>query len=196
MNRIRQILGLLSDRSFIQDCTRRRGQLVVLEKLRSQCPGVIVSWDLHFPESGLGRFSAGRGARIEGFTSFSFGSEDLGWGEISIGADSWIGPQNNFRAGGGRIEVGAGCLISQFCTLVAANHAVARGRFIEAQGLAPEPRGIRIGDDVWLGAGVVVTPGVSIGSGAVIGANAVVTHDVPDYEIWAGVPARRIGERK
>jgi acetyltransferase-like isoleucine patch superfamily enzyme len=50
-------------------------------------------------------------------------------------------------------------------------------------------------DDVWLGAGVVVTPGVTIARGAVVGANAVVTKDVPEYEIWAGVPARRIGER-
>jgi acetyltransferase-like isoleucine patch superfamily enzyme len=52
-----------------------------------------------------------------------------------------------------------------------------------------------IGDDVWLGAGAVITPGVRIGTGAVIGANCVVTHDVPEYEIWGGVPARRIGSR-
>ena len=57
------------------------------------------------------------------------------------------------------------------------------------------PNGIEIGDDVWIGAGAVITPGVMVGRGAVIGANSVVTHHVPEYEVWAGVPARKIGER-
>lgn len=48
----------------------------------------------------------------------------------------------------------------------------------------------------FLGVNSVVMPGVTIGTGAVIGAGAVVTKDVPDYEIWAGVPAKKIGARK
>ncbi len=48
----------------------------------------------------------------------------------------------------------------------------------------------------FLGVNSVVMPGVTIGTGAVIGAGAVVTTDVPDYEIWAGVPAKKIGDRK
>jgi len=48
----------------------------------------------------------------------------------------------------------------------------------------------------FLGVNSVVMPGVTIGIGAVIGAGAVVTNDVPDYEIWAGVPAKKIGDRK
>jgi acetyltransferase-like isoleucine patch superfamily enzyme len=47
----------------------------------------------------------------------------------------------------------------------------------------------------FLGVNSVVMPGITIGKGAVIGAGAVVTKDVPDYEIWAGVPAEKIGER-
>jgi acetyltransferase-like isoleucine patch superfamily enzyme len=34
-----------------------------------------------------------------------------------------------------------------------------------------------------------------IGDGVVVGAGAVVTKSIPDYEIWVGVPARKIGER-
>lgn len=49
-----------------------------------------------------------------------------------------------------------------------------------------------IGNDVWLGANVVVKQGVKIGDGAVIGANAVITHDVPPYSIVVGVPAKII----
>ena len=55
---------------------------------------------------------------------------------------------------------------------------------------------ITIGDNVWLGASVIVLPGVTIGENSVIGAGAVVTHDVPDYAIVAGNPAKVIRMRK
>lgn len=54
---------------------------------------------------------------------------------------------------------------------------------------------VTIGHDVWIGHGAVVMPGVTIGHGAVVGANAVVTRDIPPYEIWAGVPARKLRDR-
>lgn len=47
-----------------------------------------------------------------------------------------------------------------------------------------------IGNDVWIGANVVIQTGVKIGDGAIIGSSAVVTKDVPPYAIVAGVPAR------
>ena len=54
---------------------------------------------------------------------------------------------------------------------------------------------VSIGNDVWIGAGVQIKRGITIDDGAVIGANAVVTHNVGPYEIWAGVPAKKIGQR-
>lgn len=48
---------------------------------------------------------------------------------------------------------------------------------------------ISIGDDTWIGAGVIILPGISIGKRCVIGAGSVVTHDIPDDSIlekrWA-----------
>ena len=52
-----------------------------------------------------------------------------------------------------------------------------------------------IGSDVWCGANVVIMQGVKIGDGAIIGANAVVTHDIPDYAIAVGLPAKVIKYR-
>jgi len=49
---------------------------------------------------------------------------------------------------------------------------------------------ISIGDNVWLGGGVIVLPGVTIGADCVIGAGAVVTKDVPPGVLAVGNPAR------
>lgn len=49
---------------------------------------------------------------------------------------------------------------------------------------------IKIGNDVWIGARVIIIEGITIGDGAIIAAGAVVTKDVPDYAVVAGVPAK------
>lgn len=143
-----------------------------------------------------GSLLLGEKVKIENGVILAFGDGAGRPWRIEIGGRTWIGQYNNLRAGGGDIQIGNDCLISQFCTLSASNHATRRGLPINQQGTAQERTGIKIGDDVWLGAGAVVTAGVTIGNGAVIGANAVVTRDVPDYEIWAGAPARKISTRQ
>jgi acetyltransferase-like isoleucine patch superfamily enzyme len=89
-----------------------------------------------------------------------------------------------------RVEIGAHCMLANGCFVTDANH-----RFddpdtpITWQGFTSKGPTI-IGDNVWLGAHVVVTSGVTIGERCVIGANSVVTQDIPPYSIAAGVPAR------
>ena len=51
---------------------------------------------------------------------------------------------------------------------------------------------VRIGNNVFLGAGTFILKGVSIGDNAVVGARSVVTRSIPSNEVWAGNPARRI----
>lgn len=52
-----------------------------------------------------------------------------------------------------------------------------------------------IGNDVWIGANVIILKGVTIGDGAVVGAGSVVTKDVEPYSIYAGIPAKFIKSR-
>lgn len=53
-------------------------------------------------------------------------------------------------------------------------------------------RPITIGDNVWLGAGVLVMPGVTIGENTTIGAGSVVTRDIPANSVAVGNPCRVI----
>lgn len=53
---------------------------------------------------------------------------------------------------------------------------------------------VTIGDNVWIGGNVVITPGVTIGNNVVIGAGSVVTKDIPDNVIAVGSPCRVVRE--
>ena len=85
------------------------------------------------------------------------------------------------------IEIGDDTVIGGDVTLIA--HSAERGNLVAER--------VRIGKNVTVGLMAVVLPGCEIGDGAVIAANAVLLKGtkVGPGEIWAGVPARRIGER-
>lgn len=78
--------------------------------------------------------------------------------------------------------------------VTAANYRFNDGQPVTSQ--AMDEADVVIGDDVWLGARVMVMPGVTIGDGAIIAAGAVVTKDIPAFAIAAGVPAKVVGERR
>ncbi len=87
------------------------------------------------------------------------------------------------------IRIGAKCQIAPRVSILTATHPVEPGP--RADGWeSGEP--ITIGDNVWLGAGVIVLPGVTIGDNTVIGAGAVVTKDIPANVVAVGNPARVI----
>lgn len=109
---------------------------------------------------------------------------------LHIGQRTAINEFNNIRAANGEIIIGDNCLISQFVSLIASNHSIARGAAIRDQPSDVSRHTIHIGDDVWIGTHVTVLPGVTIGTGSVIAAGAVVTSDIPEYSIAAGIPAQ------
>jgi acetyltransferase-like isoleucine patch superfamily enzyme len=114
---------------------------------------------------------------------------------LRVGPATAINEYCNLRACGGTIEIGTKCLLGQFVTIVASNHGTEIGQPMMDQPWAATPHSVKLGDDVWLGAGVTVLPGARIGNGAVIAAGAVVRGDIPPGEIWGGVPARFIRMR-
>jgi acetyltransferase-like isoleucine patch superfamily enzyme len=91
------------------------------------------------------------------------------------------------------VRIGPRCMIGPFCYITDADHGTGPKAAVAGQPMDISP--VRIGAEVWLGAGVKVLKGATIGDGAVIGAGAVVTRDVPAGAIAAGVPARVIGQR-
>ena len=118
-----------------------------------------------------------------------------GTGEVVIGADCNLNSGTVIYTGNG-VRIGDGVLIAANCTLAPTNHEFGDiGRPIREQGFQASRGGIVIEDDVWLGAGVVVLDGAVIGKGCVVGAGSVVRGTLEPYSIYAGVPARRVGER-
>ncbi|GAT82510.1 maltose acetyltransferase [Streptomyces sp. F-3] len=87
------------------------------------------------------------------------------------------------------ITIGEDCQIGPNVQLLTPTHP-----------LEPQPRRdkleaalpITLGDNVWLGGGVIVCPGVTIGDNSVIGAGAVVTKDIPANVLAVGNPARPV----
>jgi maltose O-acetyltransferase len=59
----------------------------------------------------------------------------------------------------------------------------------------PRYKKINIGNHVFIGLRAIVLKGVTIGRGAVVGAGTIVLKHIGEYEIVAGVPAKKIGER-
>ncbi len=86
-----------------------------------------------------------------------------------------------------RISIGADVQIGPNVQLLTPTHPL-DAALRRAKWEAAEP--ITIGDNVWLGGGVIVCPGVTIGENTVVGAGAVVTRDLPPNVVAAGVPAR------
>jgi maltose O-acetyltransferase len=110
---------------------------------------------------------------------------DYGY-NISIGAGTFVN-YDSVMLDVVPIRIGASCQIATRVQLLAATHPVEPdARRAGWESGAP----ITIGDNVWLGGGVIVCPGVTIGDDTVVGAGSVVTRDVPSGVVAFGNPAR------
>lgn len=113
---------------------------------------------------------------------------------IDYGARLIIGDRTFINAdfliiGGGLVTIGADCLIGPRCGIYTPNHAEEITRRLDGWEL-PEP--ITIGNNVWIGGSVTITPGVTIGDNSIIGAGSVVTRDIPAGVVAVGNPCHPI----
>lgn len=87
------------------------------------------------------------------------------------------------------ITIGADCQIGPNVQLLTPTHPIdPQPRRDKLEAAQP----ITLGDNVWLGGGVIVCPGVTIGENSVIGAGSVITKDIPANVVAVGNPARVI----
>ncbi|HBB66162.1 MAG: hypothetical protein A2049_04980 [Elusimicrobia bacterium GWA2_62_23] len=149
---------------------------------------------LSFAMAGLRARAWGLAAKNVGHHTYLFpGVRLLSPGNVSIGDFCCINHGTDIGGAGG-VEIGNYVLIGPNCQIITANHKHSAWDVpISRQWIEEAP--VKLGDDVWLSANVVVLPGVTIGRGAIIGAGAVVTKDVEPFAIMGGVPARLIKYR-
>lgn len=118
---------------------------------------------------------------------------DFGSGRnISIGDNSSIGVDCRVY---GDVVFGANVMTGPDVIIGPPEHGYSRTDIpMISQGFG-SARQVVIGDDVWIGARVIILAGRQIGNGAIVAAGAIVTRDVPDYAIVGGNPARVIKSR-
>lgn len=109
-------------------------------------------------------------------------------GSLRAGADCSINPYTVIR---GRVELGDGVRIGAHTSILGFNHSMSDPHLpVFRQPLTT--KGIRVGDDVWIGSHVVILDGVTVGDHSVLAAGAVVTKDVPAGAIVGGNPAKHL----
>jgi acetyltransferase-like isoleucine patch superfamily enzyme len=113
----------------------------------------------------------------------------LVFGEVRVGAQTWIGPYTILDGSGG-LTIGSHCSVSAGVQIYS-HDTVARAL---TGGVAPIERSpVTIGDRCYIGPNAIITRGVTIGQQCVIGASALVNRDVPDRSIVFGTPGQIVG---
>jgi len=148
-------------------------------------PRIYVSWP--------NQVVIGSNCRLEHDLHFKFDGIWRDGTAIVIGDNVFLGSGTEFNITQS-IKIGDDSLIASGCRFIDHDHGIDPGELMRIQ--PANEKSINLGTDVWLGCNVVVLKGVEIGNGAIIAAGAVVTKSVPAYEIWGGVPAKKIGDRK
>lgn len=138
------------------------------------------------------RLVIGAGSVVDAFVKIKFAG---GSGDVEIGEKCYLNSGTVIYSGHG-VHLGRDVLVAANCTFAATNHAVdQRDVPIRLQGFMPGRGGIKVGDDVWIGANTVLLDGTAIGTGAVIAAGTLVKGMIPAHAIIAGNPWRVVRMR-
>ena len=110
---------------------------------------------------------------------------------IEIGNNSGLGLGSRVT---GPLKIGNDVMMAPGVMIFTQNHETSDLSIPMRLQTAPKFE-VKIGNDVWIGANAMILPGITVGNGCIIAAGAVVTHDVPDYAIVGGNPAKIIKYR-
>ena len=114
------------------------------------------------------------------------------WGghHVHFGSDIYAN-SNLTLVDDGHIYVGDKVMFGPNVTIATANHPI--DAELRAKGLQYN-KDVYIGENTWIGSGVIIVPGVHIGKNVVIGAGSIVTKDIPDNVVAVGNPCRVLRE--
>lgn len=134
----------------------------------------------------------GEGSFIDSFVKFKAAG---GSGNITIGRNVYINSGCVLYVGNG-ISIGDNVSIAANCVLAPTNHQISDGDLPhQNQGFMASRGGIRIEEDVWIGALTVLLDGAVCSRGSVVGAGSVVREKLESYGIYVGNPLRLVGHR-
>jgi maltose O-acetyltransferase len=117
----------------------------------------------------------------------------IGNGPLRIGDGSFVNYQAFLDTEAG-IYIGRNTRIAPRVVIITSSHLIGESESTRTARTSATKLNlpVNIGDNVWVGAGVIILPGVTVGNGVVIGAGAVVRADCEPNTLYAGVPARAI----
>lgn len=203
----------LSEVRIIEVLTKRRRSLwvfnlplefvfIIFRKLNNF---VLNSAQLSIVQKLGGGFSCGIGLSIQNDGFMEIGNDFSGGnflqlstyshGQLIIGKRCFFGDSSKIISDNSNIFIGDDCLVAEHVSIRASNHGMKRECLINRQ---PNIcKDISIGNDVWIGKGVMILAGSKIPDGVVIGANSVVpsTFQLEAYCVYAGNPIKKIRVR-
>lgn len=136
------------------------------------------------------RIQIGAHCRIDSFSKLEGGER------LILGDYVHVASFAHLNIGGGKLTVENGAAFASGCRIITGGNHI-EGRSMSA--VAPHEnqklyRGeVHIGEDACVLTGAIVLPYCHIGKGARLAAGSVLTQQIPSYEVWAGVPAQRVG---
>jgi len=134
-----------------------------------------------------GRIAVGRNAWLNAIVQDSSGTRFAPEMRIGSGTHIYDGVHINCAAS---VDIGEKVLIAPNAFITDCTHCFADREVAIIDQPVRVSGPVKIGRGAWIGRGAAVIGPVTLGVNCVVGVNAVVTHDVPDYGVVSGVPAR------
>lgn len=150
---------------------------------------MILRWVGHIPLHTVRKvFYIASGIKLPFDSTIHMWANFFNPGNITIGRNTIIG-DHCFLDGRAPLTIGDHVDIASQVLIYNDEHDINSKDFGNSFG------SVKIDDYAFVGPRAIILPGVTIGRGAVVAAGAVVTKNIPDFEVWGGVPAKKISTR-